>query len=188
MPPSSRPEESLIKHPRDLKKSRWSSPGIFILVTLIWAVLYLPHLRTSPPWYTDESNIHETAMDLVHGKMTLRGLAGAFWHPYNPYQPFYHLVVGLSGLATHGDILGSRYLNVRLAWACALATYFFGRLSLGRNPSLSACLMFLTYDHLSGGKKIDVSLHPTKGLEIIIGKTSGLRGVEDLKSFLFERR
>ena len=24
------------------------------LVTLLWSILYLPNLRTSPPWYGDE--------------------------------------------------------------------------------------------------------------------------------------
>ncbi|MFZ4681354.1 MAG: glycosyltransferase family 39 protein [Terrimicrobiaceae bacterium] len=85
-------------------------------------------------------------MDLVHGKMTLYGLQGTYWHPHNPYQPFYHFVAGLFGLATNGDILGSRFLNVLLALCCALAIYFLGRRSLGRAPSLFACLMFLTYD------------------------------------------
>lgn len=145
MPPKPKPAGSLTKLLRDLKRSRHASLIAFLLITAVWAALYLPHLRTSPPWYNDETNIHKTAMDLVHGKMTLYGLEGTFWHPHNPYQPFYHLVAGLFGLATGGDILGSRFFNVLLAWASALAIYFLGRRSLGRAPSLFACLMFLTY-------------------------------------------
>lgn len=149
------------KHPKD-KSSRqtfgggyglhklWrsrsvSTCGISFLILGTWALLYLPHLRTSPPWYNDETMIHKTAMDLVNGKMTLQGIVGTFWSPHNPYQPFYHFVTGLFGLATRGDILGSRFFNSLLALACALAIAFLGRQSLGRIPSLFACLMFLTY-------------------------------------------
>lgn len=122
-----------------------SSRGAFLMILVVWAALYLPHLRTSPPWYNDETTIHKTAMDLVHGQMTLFGIVGTFWNPHNPYQPFYHFIVGLFGLATGGDILGSRFFNVLLALACAQSIYFFGRHSLGRMPSLFAALMFLTY-------------------------------------------
>lgn len=146
MPAKPKAGGSYSKILRDLKRNRHASLIVFLLITAIWAALYLPHLRTSPPWYNDETNIHKTAMDLVHGKMTLYGLEGTFWHPHNPYQPFYHLVAGLFGLATGGDILGSRFFNALLAWACALSIYFLGRHSLGRAPSLFACLMFLTYD------------------------------------------
>mgnify|MGYP001160646836 CR=1 FL=1 len=130
----------------NLKRGRFPALGIFLLITAIWLVLYLPHLRTSPPWYNDETLTHKTAMDLVHGQATLYGMWGTFWHPHNPYQPFYHLLAGLFGLATNGDILGSRFFNALLAWATALAIHFIGRRSLGRMPSLFAALMFLVYD------------------------------------------
>lgn len=129
-----------------LRRHRFFSWGVFFFITAVWALLYLPHVRTSPPWYNDETMIHKTAMDLVHGKATLSGIAGTFWHPHNPYQPFYHLLAGLFGLLTGGDILGSRFFNTLLAWACGLAIYFLGRRTLGRLPSFFACLMFLTYD------------------------------------------
>ena len=131
---------------RFFRSFKTSNVGAFILIAAVWALLYLPHLRTSPPWYNDETFVHKIAMELVHGKMVQQGLWTTFWHPHNPYQPFYYLLAGVFGSAAGGDLVGSRFLNTLLALACALAIYYVGRRSLGRIPSLFACLMFLTYD------------------------------------------
>jgi len=118
------------------------SVGILILC---WAVLYLPHLRTSPGWYGDETLTLNASRDLAQGIPSHFAIWNTFWHPHYPYQPGYSLVNGLAANLAGGDILGSRIFNACLALCAALAIFFLGRHSFGSRASLFAALMFLAY-------------------------------------------
>lgn len=117
-----------------------------LLIVCVWACLYLPNVRTSPPWYGDESLTHHTAVDLAHGQMTNMALWNTFWHPHYPYQPLYTLVCGIFARAFSGDILGSRLFNALLALLCGLSIFLLGRRSFGYGAAAFAALMFLTYE------------------------------------------
>ena len=128
---------------RSRARIRWS---VAALLTLLWAILYLPHLRTSPGWYGDETLIHYTSRDLWNGRASNLALANTFWHPHYPYQPLYSGINGLFAKMAAGDLVGSRFFNTLLALFCALAIYFLGARTFGSRAALLASLMFLTYE------------------------------------------
>jgi len=116
-----------------------------LLITLVWALLYLPHLRTSPGWYGDETLIHYTSLNLVKGRSVNFAIANTFWHPHYPYQPAYSALNGVFAWAAGGDLLGSRFFNTLLALLCGLSLFRIGARPFGFRASLFAALMFLTY-------------------------------------------
>jgi len=120
--------------------------GPISILLVVWLVLYLPHLRTCPGWYGDETIALTAAQDLMRGNVAHRAIWNTFWHPYAPYQPGYLYLVGLASALTGGDILGPRFLNTLIALATALLIAFHGRAILGVIPSLFAALLFLSYE------------------------------------------
>lgn len=116
-----------------------------VLLSLLWAVLYLPNLRTNPGWYGDETLIHHTSRNLASGIASNFALWNTFWHPHYPYQPAYSLVNGLFAKVAGGDIVGSRLFNTFLALAIGLAIYGIGRRQFGSMSTIFAASMFLTY-------------------------------------------
>lgn len=127
-----------------LRKRLRSLP--FLLVLLVWAVLYLPHLRTSPAWYGDETLALTAGLDLTRGIPAHRAMWNTFWHPYAPYQPGYELLIGWAARLFQDDIYGARVVNVFLGLAIAVLICFYARPRLGVVPALFAALMFLCYE------------------------------------------
>jgi len=117
-----------------------------LAIVFTWAILYLPHLRTSPRWYGDETFTLSVGKAIFAGAAADRALKISFWHPSYTYQPGYAWVVGAAAAVTGGDIVGARFLNVCLALTIALVLFFFGRKRLGYWPALFAALLFLSYD------------------------------------------
>ena len=112
---------------------------------MIWALLYLPNLRTNPKWYGDETLIHDTARNLFKAIPTNFGLWNTFWHPHYPYQPLYTWICGLFAFIGSGDIWGSRFFNILLGLACATSIYGLGKRIFGESAALFSSVMFLTY-------------------------------------------
>ncbi len=115
------------------------------VVALVWSVLYLPHVRTSPGWYGDETLILSCSRDLAIGQPTHFALWNTYWHPHYPYQPGYSFLNGLFANATGGDIVGSRFFNTLLALIAALGIVILGRAPLTLPASLFGALLFLCY-------------------------------------------
>lgn len=120
----------------------WISIG---LLGLIWILLFLPNLRTSPSWYGDETGTLLIGRELFNGETAIGALNLTYWHPYYPYQPGYGWVVGLFAAITKGDILGARFLNALIALAIALIIALAGRSRLGIVPAFFASAIFLTF-------------------------------------------
>ncbi len=116
------------------------------LILAVWGLLYLPHLRTSPPWYGDETLALTAGVDLTRGIAAHRAIWNTFWHPYAPYQPGYELLIGSMARLFGGDILGGRVVNALLALSIGLVICFYGRSILGVLPALFAALLFLSYE------------------------------------------
>jgi len=116
-----------------------------VVILAVWALLYLPHLRTSPRWYGDETLTLAIGKALASGAPADRALKITFWHPSYSYQPGYAAVIGAMSLLTAGDILGARIVNILLALAIAAILYLGGRRALGHLPAFFAALLFLTY-------------------------------------------
>ena len=109
-------------------------------------LLYLPHLRTSPRWYGDETLTLMIGKSLASGEAADRSLNATFWHPSYPYQPGYAWLAGAMAWIFRGDIFGARLLSCSIALLVALLTYFRGRAILGCLPSFFGALLFLSYD------------------------------------------
>lgn len=129
---------------RGLKRRLALAPMVAIL--LIWALLYLPNLRTSPRWYGDETLTLMIGKGLASGETADRSLKPTFWHPSYPYQPAYAWLAGVMAWIFRGDIFGARFLNSLIALLIGLVTYFRGRAILGCLPSFFAALLFLSYE------------------------------------------
>ena len=92
-----------------LKKTRQNYlAGGLILIALFWSVLYLPNLRTSPPWYGDEILTLDIGKSLIRGEMVNRAMYCTFASFNYNYQPAFAFFVGLGSSLTEGDILGGR--------------------------------------------------------------------------------
>jgi 4-amino-4-deoxy-L-arabinose transferase-like glycosyltransferase len=117
-----------------------------IIVTLVWACLYLPNIRTSPAWYGDEGLALTAGLNLAHGIPVHGSFWNTFWNPYAPYQPFYEFCIGWATRLTGGDILGGRLVNSFFALITALIITFYGRKVLGFMFSFGAALIFLTFE------------------------------------------
>lgn len=124
-------------------KIKWFGFGVLIL---LWSVLYLPFLRTSPSWYSDECYVVYNAPRIASGQMINYALWNTFTAAHYPYQPLYSVVAGLFTLATEGDIIGPRFFNTLIALAIACVLFFLGRYRIGYYPSLFAAMVFLTYE------------------------------------------
>jgi hypothetical protein len=120
--------------------------GPLLVIVLVWIFLYLPHLRTSPRWYGDETLTLMIGKSLASGQAADRSINATFWHPSYPYQPGFAWLAGVMAWIFGGDILGARLLNTSIALAIALLIYFGGRAILGCLPSLFGALVFLSYD------------------------------------------
>lgn len=125
-----------------LQRLTWLAIG---LIVSTWAVLYLPHLRTSPSWYGDETATFLIGRELFGGQSAIGAIKLTHWHPYYPYQPGYGWLVGMFGAVTGGDILGGRFFNTLLALATALSICLLGRWRFGLVASAFGAFMFLTY-------------------------------------------
>jgi hypothetical protein len=128
------------------KRVRQATLTFPFLLLSIWCLLYLPHLRTSPSWYGDETIALSAGLDLTRGIAAHRAIWNTFWHPYAPYQPGYEFLIGSMARLFNGDILGGRVVNAMLALGIALIIYFYGRKIFGIFPAAFAALLFLSYD------------------------------------------
>ncbi len=117
-----------------------------VLVVALWALLYLPHLRTSPLWYGDEALALKAGLNLVQGVPAHGSFWNTFWNAYAPYQPGYEALIGLAAGIAGGDILGARLINALIALAVALVLCFGGRRIMDAPYALGAALVFLGYE------------------------------------------
>lgn len=123
----------------------WSHRGGIAWAVLLglWVVLYLPHLRTSPGWYGDETIALQLGKNLVHGELAFGAVYNTFLTAV--YQPLYLAVVGL-GYAVVGDIVGARFVNALLALATAIVLWRLGRRVFPTGVAFAAAVCFLCYE------------------------------------------
>jgi len=118
----------------------------FILFCVaVWGFLYLPHLRTSPSWYGDETLTLMIGRSVFSGDAADRAIHPTFWHSSYVYQPFYAWAAGGAAQVFGGDIYGARLFNAVLALIVALMILLGGRRPFGGDAALFGALVFLTY-------------------------------------------
>ncbi len=117
-----------------------------LIIAGVWALLYLPYLRTSPGWYGDETLTLMIGNSFFQNQLSDRAIHVTFWHPSYAYQPAYAWVVGFFSNFVNGDIWGGRLLNAVLALTIALSILVMGQGVLGYLPAIFGSLVFLTYE------------------------------------------
>jgi hypothetical protein len=126
---------------------KWK-PDIAMLVTVVvvWGLLYLPFLRTSPSWYGDEGLALTAGLNLMRGIPAHGSFWNTFWNPYAPYQPAYEILIGIGAKLAGGDILGGRLVNTVFALGIGLTLCFGGRRVMTPLAAFGASLIFLGYE------------------------------------------
>jgi hypothetical protein len=96
----------------------WVFAGTLLVV---WAVCYLPNLRTSPGWYGDEFITLMGGRAIFDGSFLNRALKYSFYSTYTNYQPPGLILYTLfSNVFSGGDILGARFLSTLLGLGISL--------------------------------------------------------------------
>lgn len=93
---------------------------------MLWAVLYLPNLRTSPNWYGDEGEWMEKCWQLANGHARIGPVANDFIYPY-PYPPLYMLLTGTMLRIFGNDVVVGRAVGAVTALAAAGILFWIGR-------------------------------------------------------------
>jgi len=106
-------------------------------------LLYLPHLRTVPGWYGDETTALLIGKQLFNGEMAFGAVSNTFVTVV--FQPLYLAMVGFGYWLT-SDILGARFLNTLLAYGTALTIYGIGRRIFPSRIAFGGALLFLVCD------------------------------------------
>ena len=103
------------------KHERWLAVGLVAL----WALLFLPNLRTSPNWYGDEGEWMEKCWQFIHGTTHIGPIVNDFIYPY-PYPPLYMAVNGTLLRMFGDDVVVGRALGAVTALAAAGILFWIG--------------------------------------------------------------
>jgi 4-amino-4-deoxy-L-arabinose transferase-like glycosyltransferase len=122
------------------KRERWMAVGLVVL----WAVLFLPNLRTNPNWYGDEGEWMEKSWTFIHGTPRVGPVTNDFVFPY-PYPPLYMLVNGTLLVVFGNDIVVGRALGAVTALAAAAVLFWIGTRLRGKSFGFLCAALFLVY-------------------------------------------
>ncbi|HUK82548.1 MAG TPA: glycosyltransferase family 39 protein [Verrucomicrobiae bacterium] len=100
--------------------------AIAVSLLILWALLYLPNLRSNPNWYGDEGEWMEKSWTFIHGTPRIGPITNDFVFPY-PYPPLYMLVNGALLRVFGDDIVVGRALGAVTALAAAVVLFWIGR-------------------------------------------------------------
>ncbi len=99
---------------------------IAIVLVALWALLYLPNLRSSPNWYGDEGEWMEKCWQLANGHARIGPVSNDFVYPY-PYPPLYMYANGLLLRLFGNDVVVGRAFGAVTALAAAGILFWIGR-------------------------------------------------------------
>ena len=117
---------------------------IAVALVGLWALLFLPNLRTSPNWYGDEGEWMEKCWTFIHGTPRVGPVTNDFIFPY-PYPPLYMLVNGALLRVFGYDIVVSRALGAVTALAAMGLLFWIGCRLRDKTFGLIAAAVFLCY-------------------------------------------
>ena len=104
------------------KNERWLMAGLVVL----WALLFLPNLRTNPNWYGDEGEWMEKCWQLANGHARIGPVSNDFVYPY-PYPPVYMWLNGAALRLFGNDVVVGRAVGALTALAAAGILFWIGR-------------------------------------------------------------
>lgn len=125
----------------------FKSPGnrtVALLVLTLWALLYLPHLRSNPNWYGDEGEWMDASWSLIHGHPRVDAVHNDFLYPY-PYPPLYLLLNGSLLRLFGNDLLVGRAFGAVVALGVTFLLYWVGGRLRDKSFGWLCALSFLVY-------------------------------------------
>ena len=128
----------------------------------LWAVIYVPNLRTNPNWYGDEGIVLEEAITLASGVPRYGPIEFNFLSP-NPHPPLYLLALALPMKFFGPDIVYGRALQACVGLATAAIAVWVGSLLLGRKFGFLCAAILLTYPEAALHYRW-VRSHPMQGM------------------------
>jgi 4-amino-4-deoxy-L-arabinose transferase-like glycosyltransferase len=152
---------------------------IAVALVVLWAVLFLPNLRTNPNWYGDEGEWMEKSWTFIHGTPRVGPISNDFVFPY-PYPPLYMMVNGALLKIFGNDIVVARALGALTALAAAGILFWIGTRLRDRTFGFLCAAVFLVYSEANVNFRW-VRSHPMAG-------TLALASVGFLVRYAQERR
>jgi 4-amino-4-deoxy-L-arabinose transferase-like glycosyltransferase len=149
--------EPMMDFPLRTSRERWIALGLLVL----WALLFLPNLRTNPNWYGDEGEWMEKSWTFIHGTPRVGPIINDFVFPY-PYPPLYMLINGTLLRVFGNDIVVARALGVVTALAAAAILFWIGSRLRDKEFGLLCAAAFLVYSETNTNFRW-VRSHPMAG-------------------------
>jgi 4-amino-4-deoxy-L-arabinose transferase-like glycosyltransferase len=117
---------------------------IAFALLILWALLFLPNLRSNPNWYGDEGEWMDASWTLIQGHPRVDATVNDFLFPY-PYPPLYLLINGALLKILGNDLLVGRALGAVTALGTAALLYWIGRRLRDRTFGFLCAAAFLVY-------------------------------------------
>lgn len=127
----------------------------------LWALLFLPNLRTNPNWYGDEGEWMEKSWTFIHGTPRVGPIIDDFVFPY-PYPPLYMLINGTLLRVFGNDIVVARSLGAVTALASTAILFWIGARLRDRGFGFLCAAAFLVYSEANMNLRW-VRSHPMAG-------------------------
>lgn len=160
-----------------LKTPREKKIGLGLLA--LWALLFLPNLRTSPNWYGDEGEWMEKCWQFIHGTTHIGPINNDFVYPY-PYPPLYMLINGLLLRIFGDDLVVGRALGAVTALVAAMVLFWIGSRIKNKNFGFLAAGAFLCYSEADVNFRW-VRSHPFAGMLALVSVGFLVRYVQEKK-------
>ena len=138
-----REEEPEPPSPSDVpekRRDRLIAAGLLLL----WALLYLPNLRSNPNWYGDEGEWMDASWTLANGHPRVDATVNDFLFPY-PYPPLYLAVNGTLLKIFGNDLAVGRALGAMSALGTAALLFWIGRRLRGTSFGFLCAAAILVY-------------------------------------------
>ena len=131
------------------------------LLLAVWALLYLPNLRTNPNWYGDEGEWMDMNWSYIHGHPVAGPVVDDFVFPYS-YPPFYQLISGALLFVFGNDIVVGRALGAVTALITAGVLFWIGTRLRDKVFGFLCAGVFLVYPQTVMNFRL-VRSHPMAG-------------------------
>ena len=141
-------------------ETKWERKAGIVLVAL-WALLFLPNLRTSPNWYGDEGEWMEKCWTFIHGTPRIGPIVNDFIFPY-AYPPLYMVVNGALLRVFGNDIVVGRALGAVTALAAGALLFWIGTRLRDKQFGFLCAAAFLVYSEANINFRW-VRSHPMSG-------------------------
>src|ERR1039457_6331581 len=128
---------------------------------VLWALLFLPNLRTNPNWYGDEGEWMEKSWTFIHGTPRAGPVVIDFVFPY-PDPPLYMLINGALLRMFGEDLVVRRALGAVTGLGAAALLFWIGTRLRDKTFGFLCAAAFLVYSEANVNFRW-VRSHPMSG-------------------------